>query len=135
MSHHNSTEIVQDPSVCRLIDLKLSLYKYWESPHPTLMIDGRDTITVSIINFMRLSGLIWFIGNSFKRKSVPFAILGFDFVLRLPAWTRDPCFRNLVATNELPRQRMKFECMSTRVVQLSKERFEAVTKSPSELNN
>ena len=51
MSHHNSTEIVQDPSVCRLIDLKLSLYKYWESPHPTLMIDGKDTITAPITNF------------------------------------------------------------------------------------
>ena len=48
-----SDEIVQDPnvlfSICRLIYLKLSLYEYWKSPHPTLIIDGRATITVLII--------------------------------------------------------------------------------------
>ena len=40
---------------------------------------------------------------------VPFTILGFDSSETAGFKTRDSCFRNLVATNELPRQRMSLK--------------------------
>ena len=76
-----SKEIVQDPnvllSICRLSDLKLSRYKYRESPHPTPVIDGRDTITVTIINFMRLSGYYFGIQGIVLKENCPFSYLKF----------------------------------------------------------